>query len=83
MTMVTTPGGITLETLRRRERGAAAAALMAGAVLLALIGAGALCAACLRRCAPEAAPATAAACYEANWSRGVYGDELADAGGPD
>ena len=73
MQTMTTQTGITLETLRRRERDAAAAALLACAAVLALIGAWAVCAACLRGCSAEAAPA---ACYEANWSRGVYGDEL-------
>ena len=76
MQTMTTQTGITLETLRRRELAAAAAALLACAAVLALIGAWAVCAACLRGCSAEAAPATAAACYEANWSRGVYGDEL-------
>ena len=76
MQTMTTQTGITLETLRRRERGTAAAALLACAAVLALIGAGALCAACLRGCSAERAPAAPAACYEANWSRGVYGDEL-------
>jgi len=73
---MTTQTGITLETLRRRELAAAAAALLACAAVLALIGAWAVCAACLRGCSAEQAPAAPAACYEANWSRGVYGDEL-------
>ena len=72
MQTMTTQTGITLETLRRRERDAAAAVALACAAALALIGA-----ACLRGCAADPAPAGAAACYEANWSRGLYADELA------
>ncbi len=81
MQTMTTQTGITLETLRRREPDAAAAVAPACAAALALIGAGALCAACLRGCSAERAPAAPAACYEANWSRGVYGDDLADSVG--
>lgn len=78
MQTMTTPGGITLETMRSRERGAAAITVGAGLAGLALIGAGCVLAACLRGCAADPAPAGAAACYEANWSRGLYADELAD-----
>ena len=77
MQTMTTQTGITLETLRRRERDAAAAVALACAAALALIGAGCVLAACLRGCAADPAPAGAAACYEANWSRGLYADELA------
>ena len=76
MQTMTTQTGITLETLRRRERDAAAAGALDCAAALALIGAGWVLAAGLRGCAADPAPA-GAACYEANWSRGLYGDELA------
>lgn len=79
MTMMT-QDGIRLETLRERERSFAALTLLACMAGLALIGAGALCAACLRGCVAAHAQADAACC-EANWSRGIYGDELADWGG--
>jgi hypothetical protein len=79
MVTVKTQSGIELETLpTQRDRRMEAAAVAACLALLAVIAAGALAAACLRGCAAE--PATAAALYEQLWSRGIYGDELADWG---
>ena len=78
MQKITTQSGIELETLPAHDRRMEAAAVAACLALLAVIAAGALAAACLRGCAAE--PATAAALYEQLWSRGIYGDELADWG---
>jgi len=76
MVTVRTQSGIELETTPRRGRGTEALAVAACLALLAVIAAGALAAACLRGCAAE--PAAAGAHYEALWSKGIYGDELAN-----
>lgn len=88
MVTAATRSGVVLETDRRAGAclpadeqalvpGDAVTAVAAGVCLaaVALIGAGALAAACLRGCAAGPA-AESAALYEANWRNGIYGDEM-------
>ena len=77
MVTIQTQSGIGLETLPVRDRRMEAAAVAVCAAMLAAAVAGALIAAGLRGCAAEPVPA-AAALYEALWSKGIYGDELAN-----
>ena len=76
MVTIQTQSGIGLETLPVRDRRMEAAAVAVCAAMLAAAVAGALIAAGLRGCAAE--PVPAAANYEALWSKGIYGDELAN-----
>lgn len=82
-----TMSGIALETLSeeyyRAERAAAVLAVALYCLgIIALLGAGVLCAVCLRGCAAETAPAFAAAevyaggCLAENIRLGIYGDEM-------
>ena len=77
MVTIQTQSGIGLETLpTQRDRRMEAAAVAVCAAMLAAAVAGALIAAGLRGCAAE--PVPAAANYKALWSKGIYGDELAN-----
>jgi hypothetical protein len=74
MLTIKTQSGIGLETLPIRGRRMEAAAVAVCVIGMAVVVAVTLIVAGLRGCA--AAPA--AANYEALWSKGLYGDELAD-----